>query len=112
MSGISIHILDVALGKPAANVPVVLERADGLHWLTCASTVTDPDGRCPELLPPEKVVAGRYRITFEVSAYAAARLQPSLYPEIGITFNVLQGERNYHIPLLLSPFGYSTYRGS
>lgn len=112
MSGISTHILDVSRGRPAAQVPVVLERADGLHWLTCASTMTNADGRCAALVEPEKVTAGRYRITFEVSAYFSARGQQSLYPEIGITFTVLEGERNYHIPLLLSPFGYSTYRGS
>ena len=112
MSGISTHILDISLGRPAANVPVVLERAESQHWLSCVSAVTNADGRCPELLAPAKVGAGRYRITFEVSAYFAARKQQSLYPEIGIVFMVLEGEQNYHIPLLLSPFGYSTYRGS
>ncbi len=112
MSGISTHILDVSLGRPAANVPVVLERADGQHWLTCASTVTDADGRCSALLLPEKVTGGRYRITFEVAAYFAQSKRQSLYPEISVTFNVLAGEQNYHIPLLLSPFGYSTYRGT
>ena len=108
MSGISTHILDVAQGRPAPGVPVILERADGHHWLTCASTLTDADGRCSALLAPEDVTPGRYRITFEI----AARNQPSLYPEIAITFTVLPGQPNYHIPLLLSPFGYSTYRGS
>ena len=108
MSGISTHILDTALGRPAANVPVILERADGQHWLTCATAVTDPDGRCPALLAPEKVLPGRYRLTFEISA----RNQPSLYPEITITFTVLEHQPNYHIPLLLSPFGYTTYRGT
>lgn len=112
MSGISTHILDVSIGRPAADVPVVLERADGQHWLTCASTMTDADGRCPALLVPEKVIAGRYRITFEVAAYFNASKQQSLYPEISVTFNVLAGERDYHIPLLLSPFSYSTYRGT
>ena len=108
MSGISTHILDVARGRPAADVPVILERADGRHWLTCASAVTNADGRCPALVASAAVFPGRYRLTFKLAAYAPA----SLYPEIAITFNVLPGEQNYHIPLLLSPFGYTTYRGT
>jgi 5-hydroxyisourate hydrolase len=112
MSGISTHVLDTELGRPAVGVPVVLERADGLHWLTCCSAVTDGFGRCGSLLALEKVQAGRYRLTFEVAAYFAAGARRSLFPEIGITFTVAEGERDYHVPLLLSAFGYSTYRGS
>jgi len=112
MSGISTHVLDTALGRPAAGVPVVLERADGQHWLTCASTVTDPDGRCPNLLPLAHVTAGRFRLTFATAAYFAQLRQPTLYPEVSITFNVAADRSSYHIPLLLSPFGYTTYRGS
>lgn len=112
MSGISTHILDTALGRPAAGVPVILERADGLHWLTCASTTTDADGRCPHLLAADRVVAGRFRLTFETSAYFARLGQPALYPEISVTFNVAADHTSYHIPLLLNPFGYTTYRGT
>ena len=112
MSGISTHILDISLGRPAAGVPVVLERADGQHWLTCASAVTNEDGRCAHLMAAELVVAGRFRITFATAAYFAAQQQATLYPEVSITFNVAADRTSYHIPLLLSPFGYTTYRGS
>jgi 5-hydroxyisourate hydrolase len=112
MSGISTHILDTSLGLPAAGVPVVLERADGQHWLTCASTTTNADGRCPQLLAAELVTPGRFRLTFATAAYFAAQHQPALYPEVCITFNVAADKSSYHIPLLLNPFGYTTYRGS
>jgi len=112
MSGISTHILDTSTGRPAAGVPVILDRADGQHWLTLASCVTNPDGRCPELLAPALVTAGRFRLTFATAAYFAAHHQPTLYPEVSITFNVAPNSPNYHIPLLLNPFGYTTYRGS
>ena len=112
MSGISTHVLDTSLGRPAANVPVVLDRADGQHWLTCASCVTDADGRCPQLLAVDKVHSGRFRLTFATAAYFAALHQPTLYPEVSITFNVAADRSSYHIPLLLNPFGYTTYRGS
>jgi 5-hydroxyisourate hydrolase len=110
MSGISTHILDTSLGKPAAGIPVILERADSQHWLTCASTISDSDGRCSELLCPEKAIAGRYRLTFATAAYFAAQSRPALYPEISILFDVTAD--NTHIPLLLSPYGYTTYRGT
>jgi 5-hydroxyisourate hydrolase len=110
--GISTHILDTALGKPAAGVPVILDRADGQHWLTCASTSTDHDGRCSYLIPADRVVAGKYRLTFQIAPYFAALHQTTLYPEIVITFVVAADGASYHIPLLLNPFGYTTYRGS
>jgi len=112
MSGVSTHILDTSLGRPATGVPVILERADGQHWLTCASCVTDADGRCPDLLAVEDVRAGRFRLTFATAAYFRAQQQPTLYPEVSITFNVAADQSSYHIPLLLNPFGYTTYRGS
>jgi 5-hydroxyisourate hydrolase len=112
MSGISTHVLDTALGRPAAGVPVILDRADGQHWITCASCTTDADGRCPDLLPLAHVHAGRFRLTFATAAYFAALHQPTLYPEISIAFNVAADQSNYHIPLLLNPFGYTTYRGT
>ncbi len=112
MSGISTHILDTALGKPAAGIPVILERADSQHWLTCASTVTDHDGRCSALLTHDKVLAGRYRLTFATAPYFDRLHTPTLYPEISVTFNVATDHARYHIPLLLTPFGFSTYRGT
>ena len=112
MSGISTHILDTALGRPAAGIPVILERADSQHWLTCASTITDHDGRCSALLPHEKVLAGRYRLTFATAPYFERLHTPTLYPEICITFTVTVDHTPYHLPLLLTPFGYTTYRGT
>ena len=115
MSGISTHILDTSLGLPAAGVQVTLEREApedyAAPWLPCASATTDQDGRCRPLLAAEKVVAGRHRLTFATGAYFASLELPTLYPEIAITFLVAGDGSSYHIPLLLSPFGYSTYRG-
>lgn len=110
--GISTHVLDTSIGKPAAGVPVVLERADGLHWLTCASAMTDHDGRCRELLPGTRVSAGRYRLLFATAGYFDRLGQSALFPEVAITFTVAEDHRGYHIPLLLNPFGYTTYRGT
>jgi len=107
MSGISTHVLDTANGRPAARVPVTLERAEGNGWRAIGSGATDDDGRLRTLLtvPPEE---GIYRLTFDVSAYFPA----SFFPSIAIAFRVSPGEEHCHVPLLLSPFGYSTYRGS
>lgn len=116
MSGISTHVLDVSLGKPAAGVQVTLERcAPNVWppvWHPVASKSTDADGRCKELLAVEKVSEGAYRIVFETGAYFFDTARATLYPEVIVSFTVSERGANYHIPLLLSPFGYSTYRGS
>lgn len=108
MSGISTHVLDLALGKPAFNVPVRLERFEFDAWAEIASRYTTIDGRCDELLPPNAVNPGRYRLIFSTAAYKDS----SLYPEVIVSFSVSPGIVNYHLPLLLSPHGYTTYRGS
>jgi 5-hydroxyisourate hydrolase len=107
MSGITTHVLDTAQGRPAAGVSVVLERAAGAGWDPVGRGTTDADGRANELLPsaPEP---GRYRLTFDTGSY----LPRGFYPQVSVTFVVEQGEEHCHVPLLLSPFGYSTYRGS
>ncbi|HUA07312.1 MAG TPA: hydroxyisourate hydrolase [Solirubrobacteraceae bacterium] len=105
MSGITTHVLDTSRGRPAAGVPVVLERAVNSGWETVGSGTTDTDGRARDLLS-SALEAGRYRLTFDTGAYS------HFYPEVTITFVVDGGEDHYHVPLLLSPFGYSTYRGS
>jgi 5-hydroxyisourate hydrolase len=114
MNRISTHILDTARGKPAANVPVKLERQEstgGWHLLTSAHT--DQEGRCAQLLPPDHPLpAGSYRLLFDTASYYAAQKVAGLYPVVEITFQVREGESHYHIPLLLSPNGYTTYRGS
>jgi len=105
MNRLSTHILDTSRGKPAAGVPVLLFQADR----AISSHVTDRDGRCQNLLPAEVTLdPGVYRIVFDVTAY----FPDGLYPEITISFKVTAGAGHYHIPLLLSPFGYTTYRGS
>ena len=114
MSGITTHVLDVALGRPAQGVPVRLEFLDGERgWVTLAERVTDADGRVRDLIAagtaPE---AGRYRLTFGAGAYARARGSATFYPEVPVVFEIRDPGQHHHVPLLLSPFGYSTYRGS
>ena len=113
MSHITTHVLDVSLGKPAANVAVVLEtHSPGGSWSEVARGVTDTDGRLRDWPAAKALVAGTYRLVFDTRAYFATRKVASLYPQIVIVFEVRDAQEHYHIPLLLSPFGYSTYRGS
>jgi 5-hydroxyisourate hydrolase len=112
MSGISTHVLDTAKGQPGSGVAVTLERWELDAWLICASAETDADGRCRELLAAGKVLAGRYRLTFQTGEYYGRDGGHTLYPEVAITFEVTTDGTSYHIPLLISGFGYSTYRGS
>jgi 5-hydroxyisourate hydrolase len=108
VSGITTHVLDTARGCPAAGVAVVLERAVGSGWDFVGRGTTDADGRASELLTSAPS-GGHYRLTFDTGAYFG---DSSFYPEVSVTFAVAPGEEHYHVPLLLSPFGYSTYRGS
>lgn len=109
MSAITTHVLDTALGKPAAGVGVRLEKFDEDSWLLLAESATDADGRCRNLASDES--AGLYRITFSTEAYFNEKGRSSIYPEICITFHC-RGEAHYHLPLLLSDNSYTTYRGS
>jgi 5-hydroxyisourate hydrolase len=111
---ISTHVLDTALGKPAAGVHVRLEHMErASEWTLLGSAQTDGDGRCKELLPDsQRLPAGIYRLVFDTDAYYAAQHVKGLYPSVEITFEVRVGESHFHIPLLLSPNGYTTYRGS
>ena len=114
MTRISTHVLDIVQGKPAKDVPVRLERQDAnAGWTLLASSRTDQDGRCAQLLPVnETLKPGIYRINFDTAAYFRACNLGGLYPSVEITFQVRNGEEHFHIPLLLSPNGYTTYRGS
>ena len=113
MKGISTHVLDLALGKPARDVEVRLKRQDVSGWRLMASGRTDQDGRCNQLLPEEDQLApGSYRLVFDTANYFATQMVDALYPVVEITFRVKDGESRFHIPLLLSPNGYTTYRGS
>ena len=112
MSAITTHILDVSIGKPAAGVLVRLDRqtVDG-EWETIGDQKTDGDGRARELLV-EPLVTGAHRLTFDVGSYFTEKEIDGFYQEVMIAFNVKDASQHYHVPLLLSPFGYSTYRGS
>jgi 5-hydroxyisourate hydrolase len=110
-SPITTHVLDTALGKPAAGVELVLERVDPTP-LELARRATDADGRVGDLLPPGSLERGTYRITFDTAGYFAATGRASFYPSVTVLFEVAEPTQHHHVPLLLSPFGYSTYRGS
>jgi 5-hydroxyisourate hydrolase len=114
MKRISTHVLDTALGRPATGMPVRLERREKSgNWLLLGSGRTDQDGRCSQLLPDENVLsAGLFRLAFDTESYFAATKITALYPLVEVTFRVQDGETHFHIPLLLSPNGYTTYRGS
>lgn len=111
MSAITTHVLDIAAGRPAAGVAVRLERA-GATATTVATATTGEDGRAGDLGPAE-VEPGNYRLVFDTGAYyqAQAGPEPPFFPEVAVSFTV-RDRRHYHVPLLLSPYGYSTYRGS
>ena len=112
MSPITTHVLDTSQGRPAQGVPVVLEsRRVGGRWKTLAKKSTNADGRVADLFAGAKLPKGVYRLSFNVSRYFRALKKPCFYPEIAVVFEVSDG-RHYHVPLLVSPFGYSTYRGS
>jgi 5-hydroxyisourate hydrolase len=113
MSAITTHILDTSRGRPAGGVAVVLEVRADEGWKILGRGRTDADGRLRDLLPADvKVEAGVYRLTFGTSDYFAAGRIESFYPEVTISFVVTDAAAHYHVPLLVSPFGYSTYRGS
>ena len=111
MSPITTHVLDTALGRPAAGVPLVLSKAGGGGWADVGRGVTDADGRCKNLLKEGKLKKGSYRLTFGTASYFKKTRQTGFYPSVSIVFEV-RDARHYHVPLLLSPWGYSTYRGS
>ena len=107
--GLSTHVLDAAEGRPAAGVPVRLERSVGDGWVPVADGLTDGDGRLAGWVDSSLLAAGLHRLVFDTGAY----LGPSaFYPQVVVSFVITDPDRHYHLPLLLSPFAYSTYRGS
>ncbi len=114
MSRISTHVLDTALGKPAGGVGVRLARREASgQWTELGSAKTDADGRWTQLLSDgANLSAGRYRLAFDTGDYFLRMSVAGLYPIVEITFEVRDGEEHFHVPLLLSPNGYTTYRGS
>jgi 5-hydroxyisourate hydrolase len=105
---VSTHVLDAALGRPAAGVPVRLDGPDGSF---AVDAVTDADGRVAQLARTP-LEPGEYRLRFDTGAYFAASGHDVFYPEVVVTFHIADPAQHYHVPLLLSPFAYSTYRGS
>ncbi len=111
MSTVTTHVLDTSLGQPAAGVDVRLERMDGADPSPVAQGRTDDDGRVrdfgPDGLPP-----GTYRVVFDTGGYFTRTGRHGFYPEVAISFSIDSADGHYHVPLVLSPFAYSTYRGS
>jgi 5-hydroxyisourate hydrolase len=114
MKGISTHVLDLVQGKPAKGVAVRLEKQDATgEWRLLTQSRTDEDGRCAQLLPEgENLSPAIYRVNFDTGTYYGLQKIETLYPRVEVIFQVRDVELHFHIPLLLSPHGYSTYRGS
>jgi 5-hydroxyisourate hydrolase len=113
MSGITTHVLDTARGRPASGVPVLLEFRENERWREIGEARTDEDGRVRQLLPAGSALTpGIYRLTFGIETYFREQEIEGFYPEAAIAFHVRDANQHHHVPLLLSPYGYSTYRGS
>lgn len=110
-SHVTTHVLDAVLGRPARDVPVALEARGASGWEPIAAARTDDDGRVGAF-GPESLPAGVYRVVFDTAAYFERSGTESFYPEVVVTFRLEDVGAHFHIPLLLSPFAYSTYRGS
>jgi 5-hydroxyisourate hydrolase len=110
---LSVHVLNLETGVPSAGVDVTLEQHAGTTWKPLASGTTNEQGRIAELYPAGKSLEqGEYRVVFKTGAYYQRQHQATFFPEIPVIFQVTQTDQHYHIPLLLSPYGFSTYRGS
>lgn len=114
MSAITTHVLDTARGGAAAGVHVLLERrGDNGDWQSISRGSTDHDGRLRTLYPEQQPLSpGVYRLTFDTERYFEAQGVRAFYPEVSVVFETMPGEKHYHVPLLPSPFGFSTYRGT
>ena len=112
-SPITVHVLDTQRGKPAEGLAVILEQAEGKEWREISKGKTGADGRIETLVPKDKrLPTGVYRLTFDSGAYFAETKTKTFYPRVVIIFEVENLDSHYHVPLIISPFGYSTYRGS
>ena len=113
MSPITTHVFDTAKGRPARGVPITLEIRDKSgEFREVGRGVTDDDGRLKGLLEPGSLAVAVYRITFETGAYFKADGIDGFYPTVPVVFEIRETTAHYHVPLLISPFGFSTYRGS
>jgi 5-hydroxyisourate hydrolase len=112
MSQVTTHILDTARGRPAGGITVMMSQLQGENWRQISLKTSDDNGRVSDLLPGDTVVEpGQYRIRFETKSYFDQAGTACFYPYVEVTFNIA-GPEHYHIPLLISPYGYTTYRGS
>ncbi len=112
---LSVHVLDLQTGQPSPGVTVDLEQRSGSGWQPLGSAVTDAQGRIRALVPQQRLAnwgAGEYRVVFRTGEFYARQNQSTFFPEIPVVFKVDSGAQHYHVPLLLSPFGFSTYRGN
>jgi 5-hydroxyisourate hydrolase len=110
---ITTHVLDTATGLPAAGITVILEMRQASEWSPVGRGVTDATGRLMTLTEDRPVLPGTYRLTFDTGDYHRDQgLGMPFFPEATVTFNVHEVAEHFHVPLLLSPYGYSTYRGS
>ena len=110
--GISTHVLNTAIGRPAEGMAITLERIDEGCWSEVTGGTTNGDGRVGELLSSNELEISTYRIVFGTGGYFAQRAELSFYPEVRIDFEVHDASEHYHVPLLVSPWSFSTYRGS
>jgi 5-hydroxyisourate hydrolase len=112
MSGITTHVLDTSLGKPAVGLAVQLSVREGGHLRELARSVTDADGRVRQFTTNGPLSEGTYQLTFETAAYFLATQRGTFFERVTLEFSVASATEHYHVPLLLSPFGYTTYRGT
>lgn len=113
MTQITSHILDTTLGLPAQKVFVTLMQQNDDDWLMLGSAVTNKDGRVPDFTGSDDALPeGAYKLTFYLAEYHAALSQKSFYPQVDVIFEIEGNGQHYHVPLLMNPYGYSTYRGS
>jgi len=112
MSFITTHVLDTSLGKPAASIAVTLSVREGGALRELARGITDADGRVRAFLPEPPALAGSYQLSFETAGYFRAASRDTFFDNVTLEFYVADATQHYHVPLLLTPFGYTTYRGS
>ena len=109
---LSTHVLNTAKGRPAADLEVTCEVRDGDRWRTLAQRRTDADGRIGDLIERDALQAGVHRLVFATGAWADRANEATFWPQVTVEFEVTSPSEHHHVPLLLSPYGYSTYRGS
>ncbi len=111
-SPITTHVLDTSIGRPAAGLEVLLDKKSSDQWHSLATGKTNADGRIADLVAPGSLEAAHYRLTFKTGEYFVSREVEGFYPQVQIECEIRETDQHYHVPLLLNPFGYSTYRGS